>query len=118
MCGVFGIIGDYSPSKAREALKRLAHRGRDYCGIVEGEKFFLAHQRLPITDAHPRSHQPMRRDRLLIIYADEWETLNGKLELKLHLLEGLNSGTIFCNASIVLSLTTSSFISFFNSSIE
>ena len=71
MCGVFGIIGDYSPSKAREALKRLAHRGRDHCGIVEGEKFFLAHQRLSITDAHPRSHQPMRRDRLLISFNGE-----------------------------------------------
>jgi len=71
VCGVFGIIGDYSPSKAREALKRLAHRGRDHCGIVEGEKFFLAHQRLSITDAHPRSHQPMRRDRLLISFNGE-----------------------------------------------
>lgn len=71
MCGVFGIIGDYSPSKAREALKGLTHRGRDHCGIVEGEKFFLAHQRLSITDAHPRSHQPMRREKILISFNGE-----------------------------------------------
>ncbi|OHD87165.1 MAG: asparagine synthase (glutamine-hydrolyzing) [Sulfuricurvum sp. RIFCSPLOWO2_02_43_6] len=71
MCGVFGIIGDYSPSKAREALKRLAHRGRDHCGIVEGEGYFLSHQRLSITDAHTRSHQPMCRGRVLISFNGE-----------------------------------------------
>jgi len=71
VCGVFGIIGDYSPSKAREALKRLAHRGRDHCGIVEGEGYFLSHQRLSITDAHTRSHQPMCRGRVLISFNGE-----------------------------------------------
>jgi len=71
VCGVFGIIGDYSPSKAREALKRLAHRGRDHCGIVEGKNFFLAHQRLSITDAYPRSHQPMSRGSILISFNGE-----------------------------------------------
>lgn len=71
MCGVFGIIGEYSPSKAREALKTLQHRGRDYCGIVEDEKLFLAHQRLSITDTHSRSHQPMSRGRLRISFNGE-----------------------------------------------
>lgn len=71
MCGVFGIIGEYSPSKACEALKTLQHRGRDYCGIVEDEKLFLAHQRLSITDTHSRSHQPMSRGRLRISFNGE-----------------------------------------------
>lgn len=71
MCGVFGIIGEYSSSKAREALKTLQHRGRDYCGIVEDEKLFLAHQRLSITDTHSRSHQPMSRGRLRISFNGE-----------------------------------------------
>ena len=71
MCGVFGIIGDYSPLKAREALQSLTHRGRDHCGIVEGEKFFLAHQRLSITDGHSRSHQPMSRGPILISFNGE-----------------------------------------------
>ncbi len=71
MCGVFGIIGDYSPHKAREALKLLAHRGRDYCGIIENKRFFLAHQRLSITDEHPRSHQPMSRGRVIISFNGE-----------------------------------------------
>lgn len=71
MCGVFGIIGEYSPHKAREALKTLVHRGRDHCGIVEGERYFLAHQRLSITDAHPRSNQPMRRGCVFISFNGE-----------------------------------------------
>lgn len=71
MCGLFGIIGEYSPSKAREALKRLAHRGRDHCGIIEEERLFLAHQRLSITDAHHRSHQPMKRGSIVISFNGE-----------------------------------------------
>lgn len=71
MCGVFGIIGDYSPHKAREALATLTHRGRDHCGIEEDHGYFLAHQRLSITDAHARSHQPMRRGSLLISFNGE-----------------------------------------------
>ncbi|MDD2267523.1 asparagine synthase (glutamine-hydrolyzing) [Sulfuricurvum sp.] len=71
MCGVFGIIGEYSPHKAREALKTLLHRGRDHCGIIERDGVFLAHQRLSITDPHPRSHQPMSRGRSVISFNGE-----------------------------------------------
>ncbi len=71
MCGVFGIIGEYSPHKAREALEMLSHRGRDYCGIVEKERLFLAHQRLSITDVHPRAHQPMSQGRVVISFNGE-----------------------------------------------
>lgn len=71
MCGVFGVIGDYSPAKARAALGLLEHRGRDYCGIVESEKLFLAHQRLSIVDAHERSHQPMREGKLILSFNGE-----------------------------------------------
>jgi asparagine synthase (glutamine-hydrolysing) len=71
VCGVFGIIGEYSPCKAREALQRLSHRGRDHCGVIEKESLFLAHQRLSITDPHPRSHQPMGRGKILISFNGE-----------------------------------------------
>jgi asparagine synthase (glutamine-hydrolysing) len=71
VCGVFGIIGEYSPHKAREALEMLSHRGRDYCGIVEKERLFLAHQRLSITDVHPRAHQPMSQGRVVISFNGE-----------------------------------------------
>lgn len=71
MCGVFGIIGDYNPQKAREALHKIAHRGRDHCGIIEEKNLFLAHNRLSITDPHPRSHQPMRRGKILISFNGE-----------------------------------------------
>lgn len=83
MCGVFGIIGEYSPHKAREALKTLLHRGRDHCGIVERDGIFLAHQRLSITDPHPRSHQPMSRGQTLISF-------NGEIYNHLELRKRLN----------------------------
>jgi asparagine synthase (glutamine-hydrolysing) len=71
VCGVFGIIGEYTPQKARAALQTLSHRGDDHCGIIERNNLFLAHQRLSITDNHPRSHQPMRREKILISFNGE-----------------------------------------------
>lgn len=71
MCGVFGIVGNYNPHQARAALQKLAHRGRDHCGVIETKNLFLAHQRLSITDPHPRSHQPMQRGRIFISFNGE-----------------------------------------------
>lgn len=71
MCGVFGIIGEYTPSKARAALAMLSHRGRDHCGIVEEDSLFIAHQRLSITDNHARSHQPLRYQKLILSFNGE-----------------------------------------------
>ena len=71
MCGVFGIIGDYTPQKARRALATLVHRGQDHCGIVEEQGLFLAHQRLSVTDNHHRSHQPLRYKNLLLSFNGE-----------------------------------------------
>jgi asparagine synthase (glutamine-hydrolysing) len=71
VCGLFGIIGHYTPQKAREALQIIAHRGGDHCGIIEQNTLFLAHNRLSITDPHPRSHQPMRRGEIVISFNGE-----------------------------------------------
>lgn len=88
VCGVFGILGEYSPHKAREALRLLSHRGRDHCGIVEKNRLFLAHQRLSITDAHSRSNQPMIRNKIMISFNGEIYNHNAlRQELKLQGLE-------------------------------
>lgn len=71
MCGIFGILGPYSPKHARSAFATLAHRGRDYSGIIEEPELFLAHHRLAITDNHPRAHQPMRRGNLFLSFNGE-----------------------------------------------
>jgi len=55
MCAIFGIIGEYNENQAKSALSLLSHRGPDYCGIVQKEKLFFAHQRLSIQDSHHRS---------------------------------------------------------------
>jgi asparagine synthase (glutamine-hydrolysing) len=83
VCGVFGIIGNYTPQKARTVLASLSHRGRDHCGIIEKQGLFLAHQRLSITDNHHRSHQPMRHKNLLLSFNGEIYNHNAlRLELE------------------------------------
>ncbi len=72
MCGIFGIVGPYDPSKAREAFAALTHRGPDAHGIVEKEELFLGHHRLSIIDPLPEADQPMRVGNAVI-------SLNGEI---------------------------------------
>jgi len=71
MCAVFGILGEYNETQAREALSRLAHRGPDYCGVVQKSNLFFAHQRLTILDSHSRSHQPLSHKDILLSFNGE-----------------------------------------------
>jgi asparagine synthase (glutamine-hydrolysing) len=71
MCAIFGILGEYEQAQARFALATLQHRGPDYCGIVEQEKLFFAHQRLSILDREHRSHQPLRHKNILLSFNGE-----------------------------------------------
>ena len=68
MCAVFGIIGSYDEKKAKLALAKLAHRGPDYCGVVQRESLFFAHQRLSILDENTRSHQPFSYKNILLSF--------------------------------------------------
>ena len=71
MCAIFGIIGDYNESQAKSALSKLSHRGPDYCGIVQRDKLFFAHQRLSILDTNERSHQPLKYLHILVSFNGE-----------------------------------------------
>lgn len=71
MCAVFGIIGEFNPVQARHALATMAHRGPDYCGIVEQERLFFAHNRLSIIDLGAVAHQPMRHGEVLLSFNGE-----------------------------------------------
>lgn len=71
MCAIFGIIGEYNPQTARSALATLAHRGPDYCGVVEQEGLFFAHQRLGIIDLASHANQPMRHENILLSFNGE-----------------------------------------------
>ncbi len=71
MCAVFGIIGEYDEEKAKHALSLLAHRGPDYCGIIQKQNLFFAHQRLSILDMNERSHQPIRDEKILLSFNGE-----------------------------------------------
>ena len=71
MCAVFGILGEYDETQAKYALSRLSHRGPDYCGVVQNNNLFFAHQRLTILDSHSRSHQPLSHKNILLSFNGE-----------------------------------------------
>src|SRR5690242_16824624 len=61
MCGIAGIVGNYSKSdvnKIRENLSLISHRGPDDIGIAETKDGILGHVRLSIIDLDT-GHQPM-----------------------------------------------------------
>ena len=71
MCAIFGILGDYNETQAKSALAKLSHRGPDYCGIVQKDRLFFAHQRLSIQDTYSRSHQPLKHLHILLSFNGE-----------------------------------------------
>ncbi len=71
MCAVFGIIGEYEPRIAHQSLASLAHRGPDYCGVVERRGLFFAHQRLSIMDINSRANQPVKHKNILLSFNGE-----------------------------------------------
>ncbi len=71
MCGIFGIIGEYDEQKAKSALARISHRGRDKCGIVQEQNLFFAHQRLSIQDTSSSAHQPIKYENILLSFNGE-----------------------------------------------
>ena len=71
MCAIFGILGDYDESQAKSALAKLSHRGPDYCGVIQRERLFFAHQRLSIQDTNQRSHQPLKHKNILLSFNGE-----------------------------------------------
>jgi asparagine synthase (glutamine-hydrolysing) len=71
MCAVFGIIGEFESSTAREALFKMGHRGPDACGIIDKSGLFFAHQRLSIIDTDSRAHQPLEHHGILLSFNGE-----------------------------------------------
>ncbi|MDD5400634.1 MAG: asparagine synthase (glutamine-hydrolyzing) [Sulfurimonas sp.] len=71
MCAIFGILGEYDESLAKKALGTLAHRGPDFCGVVQRKNLFFAHQRLSITDTHSHSNQPLLHEKILLSFNGE-----------------------------------------------
>ena len=71
MCGIFGIIGEYNEEKAKHALAKLAHRGRDNCGIIQRKNLFFAHHRLSIQDTASHANQPLIHEDILLSFNGE-----------------------------------------------
>lgn len=61
MCGITGIIGEYSDDQLDSMLLSQHHRGPDATGKYFDEGFAaLGHNRLAIIDLSPQSNQPFR----------------------------------------------------------
>ena len=71
MCAIFGILGDYDIKEAKSALSKLSHRGPDYCGIVQQNNLFFAHQRLSIIDTNYTANQPLHVGGTLLSFNGE-----------------------------------------------
>ncbi|WP_310441030.1 asparagine synthase (glutamine-hydrolyzing) [Sulfurimonas sp.] len=71
MCAVFGILGEYDEQKAKKALSLLAHRGPDFCAVVQRKNLFFAHQRLSIIDTSSASNQPLSHEKILLSFNGE-----------------------------------------------
>lgn len=71
MCAVFGIIGEYEENLAKRALGMLTHRGPDFCGVVQREDLFFAHQKLSIMDRSSASNQPIKHKNILLSFNGE-----------------------------------------------
>ena len=85
MCAVFGISGEYDEGQAKYALSLLTHRGPDYCGVIQKNTLFFAHQRLTILDSHSRSHQPLKYEKILLSFNGEiynFKELRKELEFR------------------------------------
>ncbi len=71
MCAIFGIIGEYDENLAKKALGTLTHRGADFCGVVQRQNLFFAHQRLSIIDTSSTSNQPLSYEKILLSFNGE-----------------------------------------------
>ena len=71
MCAVFGIIGEYDAPKAKYALSLMHHRGPDFCGVVQNERLFFAHNLLSIMDSSANARQPLRHKEIVLSFNGE-----------------------------------------------
>ncbi|MDD2356835.1 MAG: asparagine synthase (glutamine-hydrolyzing) [Thiovulaceae bacterium] len=79
MCAVFGILGEYDESQAKYALSLMHHRGPDFCGVVQSERLFFAHNLLSIMDISTKARQPLAHKEILLSFNGE---IYNFLELK------------------------------------
>jgi len=75
MCGLLGGIGPgidrLDEAACRAALACIRHRGPDAEGLWRAPGVMLGHRRLSIIDLDPRSHQPMHRSPMAIVFNGE-----------------------------------------------
>ena len=77
MCGIIGYLGNLNFEKKRleDASRNILHRGPDDIGIYQNKNvnnnIILIHLRLSIIDLEPRSGQPFRIGKNILIFNGE-----------------------------------------------
>jgi len=73
MCGISGYIGctEDRSITVQKMNDTIAHRGPDASQVWSNKMISLGHVRLSIIDLSPRSHQPMEKHGLIIVFNGE-----------------------------------------------
>lgn len=71
MCAIFGIIGSYDESIAKDDFMTLAHRGEDDSAFISNEKYFFGIHRLAITSLGKDIDQPFVDGKYIVVFNGE-----------------------------------------------
>ncbi|MGW8168515.1 MAG: asparagine synthase (glutamine-hydrolyzing) [Sulfurovaceae bacterium] len=71
MCAIFGIIGSYDESIAKDDFMTLAHRGEDDSAFISNEKYFFGIHRLAITSFGKEIDQPFVDGKYIVVFNGE-----------------------------------------------
>ncbi len=71
MCAIFGIVGSYDISRAKNSFEMLAHRGEDDSAFVANENYFFGIHRLAITSFGENIDQPFVDGKYIVVFNGE-----------------------------------------------
>jgi len=84
MCAIFGIVGSYDESIAKDNFMALAHRGEDDSAFVSSENYFFGIHRLAITSFGKKIDQPFIDGKYIVVFNGEiynYKELSFKLSI-------------------------------------
>jgi len=85
MCAIFGIIGKFDDESAKEASKRMLHRGPDESSSIRNGGYLFSVHRLCITDISRHDIQPFEDGGIVVLFNGEiynYHTLAEELGLR------------------------------------
>lgn len=105
MCGIVGIIGDFSRDKIVQMADSISHRGPDDVGFFYDQNLALGFRRLSIIDLSMNAHQPMtsKDGKFTIVFNGEiynYKELREELRVKGHIFKSNSDTEVLLNGFI------------------